>query len=50
MKDWFMITSGAIVAGLVLDLIFGDPRAIPHPVVLMGKTISYLEDKLRRIF
>jgi adenosylcobinamide-phosphate synthase len=28
------------------DQIIGDPPMIPHPVVLMGKVIAYLEEKL----
>lgn len=36
-----------IVAAYFLDLIFGDPRWFPHPVRIMGKTVSFLEDKLR---
>ena len=33
-----------------MDLLLGDPRSIPHPVVLIGKLISFLEKKLRRAF
>ncbi|MFR4475801.1 MAG: cobalamin biosynthesis protein [Ruminococcus callidus] len=29
--------------GFLLDLCFGDPRWLPHPVVLIGKSISRLE-------
>ena len=28
---------------IVIDLIVGDPRALPHPVVIIGKAISALE-------
>lgn len=39
----------AIVAGAVLlDLVLGDPRALPHPVVGIGELISWLEGALRR--
>ncbi len=34
----------------LLDLLFGDPPGLPHPVVLMGKMISLLEKGLRRAF
>ena len=37
----------AVLGGFVLDAIFGDPAWLPHPVVLMGKTISALEKRLR---
>ena len=40
--------SGCVI--LLLDALFGDPAAIPHPVVLMGKAISFLEKKLRAAF
>ncbi len=32
----------------LVDLIIGDPRWIPHPVVIIGKFISFIEDKLYR--
>jgi len=32
----------AILIGFVIDLLIGDPRALPHPVVLMGKLIDFL--------
>ena len=37
----------AVLGGFVLDILFGDPPWLPHPVVLMGKTISALEKRLR---
>lgn len=40
----------ALILGFVLDLLLGDPRSIPHPVVGIGKLISALEKPLRRIF
>lgn len=40
----------ALAAGFLLDLIFGDPSWMYHPVCLMGKLISSLERKIRRIF
>lgn len=40
----------ALAIGFVLDLIFGDPRGFPHPVVLMGRLISAGEELLRRLF
>ena len=45
-----MILTAAIVTGCLLDLIFGDPAPVPHPVVLMGACITKLEKYLRRIF
>ncbi len=40
----------AAVLGFLLDLLLGDPAWMPHPVVLMGKLISFLEGLLRKIF
>ena len=39
-----------IIAALLLDYLLGDPRRLPHPVVLMGKIISFLDEKFRRWF
>lgn len=45
-----MMTLIAIVAGFILDLIFGDPHSLPHPICLIGNLISFLERSLRKIF
>ncbi len=37
----------AVLGGFVLDLLFGDPAWLPHPVVYMGRAISALEQRLR---
>ncbi len=37
----------SIVLAYGLDLIFGDPGWLPHPVRSMGKLIEFLEKKLR---
>lgn len=39
-----------ILIGAFLDLIFGDPYSIPHPVKLMGNIISFEEKLVRKIF
>ncbi|MGH7875656.1 MAG: adenosylcobinamide-phosphate synthase CbiB [Candidatus Binatia bacterium] len=36
-----------LTSAFVLDLAVGDPRWLPHPVVLMGKVISHGEELLR---
>ena len=46
----FMMTLGAIVTGFILDLIFGDPHWLPHPICLIGNLISFLEKHLRKLF
>jgi len=37
-----------VIAAYLLDLIIGDPRKIPHPVVIIGKGIDLMEKYLRR--
>lgn len=37
-----------VLAAYLLDLIIGDPRKIPHPVVIIGKGIDIMEKYLRR--
>ena len=36
-----------LLAAVIVDLIVGDPHWYPHPVVIMGWGISWLENKLR---
>ena len=40
----------AVLCGLVLDLLLGDPRWLYHPVRIIGKGISFFEMILRKIF
>ena len=40
----------AMLLGFLLDCLLGDPRTIPHPVVCMGKLISWLEKVFRALF
>ena len=40
----------AVVLGFLLDLCFGDPRWLYHPVRIIGKGITFLEKILRNIF
>ncbi len=37
----------ALLAGLLLDLLLGDPEWLYHPVRLIGKLITFLEKRLR---
>lgn len=39
----------AIIAGFILDLIFGDPHWLPHPICLIGNLIGFLEKNLRKL-
>lgn len=42
-----MLIFWAVLGGFLLDVLFGDPAWLPHPVVLMGRCISALEKQLR---
>ena len=39
-------TAGLVTCAFILDLATGDPRWLPHPVVLMGKFIAYVESAM----
>ena len=38
----------ALTIGFLLDLIFGDPHWLPHPICLIGSMISKLETAIRK--
>ena len=50
MLEAAIYTELAIVCGFLIDLAVGDPEQLTHPVVIMGKCISFLEKKLRKVF
>lgn len=39
-----------LLAAFILDTLMGDPRWLPHPVVWMGRAISFFEGKFRSVF
>lgn len=39
----------SLLIAIILDLIIGDPNNIPHPVIYMGKSISFLENYFRKL-
>ncbi len=43
-----MISSLSLFIGWVLDLLFGDPVRLPHPVVGFGKMIAFGEHRLNK--
>ena len=48
--DWHIFlnsTTALLIGAFFLDLAVGDPRWLPHPVVLMGRVISGGERLLR---
>lgn len=36
-----------LLAAVLIDLLLGDPRWLPHPVIMIGKLIAFLECRLR---
>lgn len=48
MGELLICQTAALVIGFVLDFFIGDPHALPHPVVGIGKLISLCERLLRR--
>ncbi len=44
------LTLAALLTGYVLDLIFGDPRRIYHPIRIIGNLIAVLEKGIRKLF
>ena len=42
------IMLASLLTGWALDIIFGDPSRLPHPVVYMGRWISMCEHRLNR--
>lgn len=47
LKVFWDSSAALLVSAFLLDLVVGDPRWLPHPVVFMGKLISYGEALLR---
>lgn len=43
-----MVGTITLLLGWILDLIFGDPEHLPHPIVYFGKWISFGEHRLNR--
>ncbi|UKK69876.1 adenosylcobinamide-phosphate synthase CbiB [Prevotella communis] len=47
MDNW-MIAILPLLLGWFLDLIFGDPSRLPHPIVWFGKAIAFFEHRLNK--
>ncbi len=43
------MTAGTLLLACTLDAVLGDPRWLPHPVRLMGRTIAWYEQGVRRV-
>lgn len=47
MLSFLRMNVAAMLIGLALDFLIGDPEGWPHPVIWIGRYISFLEKKLR---
>ena len=43
-----MINPIALIVGWLMDLVFGDPERLPHPIVWFGKMIAFGEKRLNK--
>lgn len=43
------MTADTLLLACTLDAVLGDPRWLPHPVRLMGRTIAWYEQMVRRV-
>lgn len=50
--EWFALNALALALALVLDAVFGEPnwlwKQLPHPVVLIGRFIGWLDQHMNR--
>lgn len=44
----FDVTWQIIAAAFILDVLAGDPKCLPHPIIWMGRTISFFEPEFRK--
>lgn len=47
MIELLIFQTAAVLTGFVIDFFVGDPYSVPHPVVFIGKWISFFEKKFR---
>ncbi|MGN1074025.1 MAG: adenosylcobinamide-phosphate synthase CbiB [Eubacteriales bacterium] len=48
MIELLIYQTTALILGFLVDFFVGDPHSVPHPVVGIGKLISFLERRLRK--
>ncbi|MFN3504661.1 MAG: adenosylcobinamide-phosphate synthase CbiB [Caldimicrobium sp.] len=49
MIEIFLVKPYQLLMSFLLDLIIGDPKNLPHPIIFIGKQISYFEKLTRKI-
>lgn len=50
MPEFLTRPTAIVVVAVLLDLLLGDPCRLPHPVIGIGRLISFVEAPLRRAF
>ena len=45
-----MMTLSLYITAFFMDLLIGDPHSWPHPIRLIGNSISNMEKRIRQIF
>lgn len=50
MAEWFVLNALALALAIIVDAVFGEPnwlwKRVPHPVVLMGHLIGWLDRRM----
>lgn len=50
MAEWFVLNALALALAIIVDAVFGEPnwlwKRVPHPVVLMGQFIGWLDRRM----
>lgn len=49
MVDFMILNFLDVIIAVIVDLIVGDPKWLPHPIVFIGKLIKAIEDKIRTV-
>ena len=47
---FFDVTWQILAAAFILDILAGDPKWLPHPIIWMGRAISFFEPEFRKRF
>lgn len=48
MESKYLLIIAPLIIGYIADLLLGDPRGIPHPIIAFGNTISFFEKRLNK--
>ena len=48
MREYLILHMSALAAGIILDILIGDPHSLPHPIRAIGTLIAHLEKHLKK--